>query len=289
MTLASSILRHREENGRTYHKFRSGENDYWGPNDEQQNAQLDLGHHMLTLLLDGKLYLAPIDKHCHRAIDLGCGTGIWTLDFADEHPSAEVLGVDLSPIQPLWVAPNCKFIIDDVTSEWSYPTDYFDFVHIRCLYGSISDWPALYRQIYSHIKPSGFLEQLEMSIEFTSDDGTVGSDHIMAEWSRIFIEAGNKMGKTMKIANQAAALIRDAGFTDVREEWYKVPVGPWPKDKKLKEVGQCNYHYCNEGFEGWAMYLLTKIMGWSIPEVQILVAKMKSALKDRNTHGYYRV
>ncbi|KIX02773.1 uncharacterized protein Z518_08715 [Rhinocladiella mackenziei CBS 650.93] len=288
-TLASTILRHREENGRTYHKFRSGENDYWGPNDERQNAQLDLGHHMLTRLLDNKLHLAPIGEQCHRVIDLGCGTGIWTLDFADAHPSAEVLGVDLSPIQPAWVSPNCRFLVDDCTSEWPYPTDYFDFVHIRCLYGSVSDWPALYRQIYNHTKPAGFIEQMEMSIEFTSDDGTIDDDHIMAEWSRIFIEAGDKMGKTMKIADQAAALIREAGFTDVMEKWYKVPVGSWPKDEKLKEIGLYNYRYCCEGFEGWAMYLLTRVMNWSAPEVQILVSKMKSALNNRKTHGYYRV
>jgi hypothetical protein len=26
--------------------------------------------------------------------------------------------------------------------------DYFDYVHIRALFGSISDWPALYKQAY---------------------------------------------------------------------------------------------------------------------------------------------
>ena len=76
---------------------------------------------MLTLLLDNKLYLAPIDEKCRNVIDLGCGTGIWSMDFADAHPSADVLGVDLSPIQPAWVPPNCRFIVDDCTIEWTHP------------------------------------------------------------------------------------------------------------------------------------------------------------------------
>ncbi|KAK4619027.1 uncharacterized protein CLAFUR5_10969 [Fulvia fulva] len=59
--MSSTTSEHRRENGRTYHRYRGGENDYWGPNDEQQNDQLDMGHHMLTILLDNKLYLAPID------------------------------------------------------------------------------------------------------------------------------------------------------------------------------------------------------------------------------------
>lgn len=29
-------------------------------------------------------------------------------DFADEHPQAEVIGTDISPIQPSWVPPNVK-------------------------------------------------------------------------------------------------------------------------------------------------------------------------------------
>jgi trans-aconitate methyltransferase len=113
---------------------------------------------MLTLLLGGKLYIAPIDaEKCQNVIDLGCGTGIWSMDFADAHPTANVVGVDLSPIQPHWVPPNCSFVVDDVTVEWTYRRDFFDFVQIRCLYGSISDWPALYRSIFAHTKPGGWM------------------------------------------------------------------------------------------------------------------------------------
>jgi hypothetical protein len=130
---------------------------------------------------------------------------------------------------------------------------------------------------------------MEMSIEFKSDDNTVPYEHVMAEWSRIFITAGEWMGKTMKIANDAARLVKQAGFVDVEEKWYKLPVGRWPKDPKLRELGFWNYHYCSQGFEGWAMYLLTRVMGWSVEEVQVLVARMNEALNDRKVHGYYQV
>ena len=33
----------------------------------------------------------------------------WAIEFAEEHPSALVLGVDLSPIQPPHVPVNCSF------------------------------------------------------------------------------------------------------------------------------------------------------------------------------------
>jgi hypothetical protein len=77
-------------------------------------------------------------------------------DFADEFPSAEVIGTDLSPIQPSFVAPNCKFEVDDACVEWTYAPDSFDFVHVRALYGSVADWPAFYTEAfkYAHSKSS---------------------------------------------------------------------------------------------------------------------------------------
>ena len=254
-----------------------------------QNDQLDIGHHMLTLLLDNKLYLAPIDEQCQRVIDVGCGTGLWTMDFADAHPAASVVGVDLSPIQPNYVPPNCVFEIDDCEEDWTYEENSFDFVHIRCLFGAIRDWPILYHEVYTHPTPGGWIQQLEMSIEFKSDNSTVNDDHIMAQWSKTFIEAGERVGKSFYTADNAAKLIREAGFTEVQEQWYKVPVGPWMEDKKMKEIGYWNLLYCLQGCEGWALYLLTKIMGWELLEVQVFIAKMKRAIKDRKNHAYYRM
>ena len=71
-----------------------------------------------------------------------------TLIAADKYPSAIVQGIDLSPIQPLWVSPNAKFIIDDVEDVWTYPPDYFDLVHLRVLVAHIKDLPKLFRQSY---------------------------------------------------------------------------------------------------------------------------------------------
>lgn len=47
---------------------------------------------MYYLTLGGKLYVAPIPKEqkLHRVLDLGTGTGIWAMDFADEYPESQV-------------------------------------------------------------------------------------------------------------------------------------------------------------------------------------------------------
>lgn len=35
-----------------------------------------------------------------------------------QYPSAEILGNDISPIQPSLVPPNVKFEVDDIEQEW---------------------------------------------------------------------------------------------------------------------------------------------------------------------------
>ena len=41
-------------------------------------------------------------------------------DFADEFPDAEVIGTDISPIQPTWIPPNLKLYVQHSTVA-TYP------------------------------------------------------------------------------------------------------------------------------------------------------------------------
>ncbi|KAF1985482.1 S-adenosyl-L-methionine-dependent methyltransferase [Aulographum hederae CBS 113979] len=285
-SIASTIYRHRFENGRRYHKYQEG--SYWGPNDDLQNDQLDIAHHMLRVLLNGKLYLSPVQDP-QMVLDVGTGTGIWAIDFADEHPEAEVVGVDLSPIQPEFVPPNCKFEVDDINAPWTYPENYFDMVHVRCMFGSIDDWPNFYREVFDHLKPGGWIETLEMDIQFKADDGTCPPDHIQTIWSKTFIEAGELRGKTFRNAFQAKQWITDAGFEEVVQHRWKLPSGPWSSDPKLKELGNWNFLHCYQGAEGWGLFLLTNVLKWSLDEARVFIAKFRNSLKEKKTHSYFEV
>lgn len=70
------------------------------PNDEDEKERLDIMHEMFLTMMDRELFLAPLSDSPRRVLDLGAGSGIWALDFADQFPSAEVTGNDLSRIQP---------------------------------------------------------------------------------------------------------------------------------------------------------------------------------------------
>jgi hypothetical protein len=66
----------------------------------------------------------------------------------DEYPSAQVLGIDLSPIQPIWVPPNVKFMVDDAESSWMEKENFYDLVHGRHITPAIKDFPALIEKAF---------------------------------------------------------------------------------------------------------------------------------------------
>ena len=106
-SLVSEATNFQYENGRRYHSYREGQ--YVLPNDEGEQDRQDLLHHVRNLTLGGALFRAPLRSSLQRVLDVGTGTGIWAVDFADQFPSASVIGTDLSPIQPSWVPPNLQF------------------------------------------------------------------------------------------------------------------------------------------------------------------------------------
>ncbi|KAE9378794.1 S-adenosyl-L-methionine-dependent methyltransferase [Stipitochalara longipes BDJ] len=286
-SIESSVTQYRIEHGRRYHGYKDGA--YWQPNDDRQNETLDIAHMKFFHALGGKLLLAPVEKTIERVLDIGTGTGIWAMDFADEFSNAHVIGTDLSPIQPNLVPPNCSFEIDDCQDEWTYPVEHFDLIHIRSLFGSIEDWPALYKQAYKHLKPGGYIEQVEISIDIRSDDGTVTPGSPLRTFTELFEQAGEMTGYTFCIAEKMESMIAAAGFENLVQKIIKTPIGGWAKDQELRELGRWALLGFDIGLEGYAMATLTRHMGWSQNEVHVLLAQIRQAAKDPKIHCYHDI
>jgi SAM-dependent methyltransferase len=267
-SLKSLITRYREENGRTYHSY--GSTEHWGPNDSDAQDQQDLTHHLWTLSLKGKLYLAPV-KNPQRIFDLGTGTGIWVIEVADEHPEAVVEGIDLSPIQPTWIPPNARFEILDYNSDW-VDGEKYDLIHARELLGTVPDWVEMYRNVYrywntsfvlkqldsiadSHgghgrsLKPGGWFDQAEPSPFPTSDHVKLEDDHAYPQWAKAMRAAGEKAGLSFDVGPYIKSRLEQVGFINVHE--YRMPwtIGGWSKDKHQREVGQ--WYVCSDAISAF--------------------------------------
>lgn len=172
--------------------------------------------------------------------------------MGDEYPNCEVIGTDLSPIQPSWCPPNVKFEIDDMEQQWTWPPNTFDFIHIRYMVGGVSDWFKLFKQAFTALKPGGYIESFEVEADYRSDDGTLKPDSAMIMWRDLFAEGGKKLGHpfTMISDDIQRKGMEEAGFVDLTVKDIKVPMGPWPADPKLKEIGQWAQYTLEQDLEG---------------------------------------
>ncbi|KAI5925680.1 S-adenosyl-L-methionine-dependent methyltransferase [Camillea tinctor] len=288
-SLSASILEYRTVHGRTFHSER-GNAQSWNPNDAQHDESMDILHHVSTLMQDGKIHMAEIDdKKVQKVLDVGCGTGIWAIDFADLYPNIEVIGVDISPQQPQWIPPNLKFEIDDVTQEWTYEPESFDYIHMRWLVGSIPDWEFLFKEVYKALKPGAIFETKESSALITSDDGTVTPESALGQWGRVFGEAGSKFGRTFRVVEEdiQRKALEAAGFVDLKTYDLRTPIGSWPANAKEKEIGQYAQLALEQDIEGFVVYMWTTVMGWSPDEIHVYAAHLRRELRSRKSHAYY--
>lgn len=290
-SLAESIFDYRKIHGRTFQNSKTTE--YWGPNDDRQNNGLDIAHHLVTMLMGDRLFEAPIGDSPSKVLDVGTGTGIWAIDMADTYPSAEVIGTDISPIQPAWVPPNCIFHIDDAQLQWTYRPATFDFVHIRALYGSIGDWGRLYSQVYRALVPGGWLEHFEYNITIYSDIPGIRDDpdHIFKRWARAIFDATDHLGKSCRIGldGNMRDHATEAGFVNVVDKKYQVPIGSWSSDPRMRTIGMYNLAFLEESVDGFAVFLLGEVLGWSYAVVQTFVMEFRNAFRNSKTRPYYNV
>lgn len=144
--------------------------------------------------------------------------------MAEAYPEAEIIGFDLSPIQPAWAPPNCLFFIDDAESDWTFsPNEKFDYIHLRNMAGGLGDWRKLLKQAYQHLTPGGWFEAQEYEVAISSDDGTHEQATATANWQQLLEQASTKFGKP--INNFSARLpgwMEHAGFMNVTNDVYKV-------------------------------------------------------------------
>ncbi|POS69266.1 methyltransferase [Diaporthe helianthi] len=279
-SLRSSILRSIEENGRKYHGYKDGK--YLLPDDEVMLPVynfLFFQYDLCLLTFDHILSFAPFTK-LNRVLDVGCGVGYWALDFAEMHPEAEVIGVDLSP------PPNVQFEIDDLEEAWnfSYP---FDYIHSLMMTGAFRDWPNFYRQAFENLNTNGWVEIQDIHFPLYCDDDTMRQDGSVKRWSDLMVEAGEKSGFDLCACGRAGDMMHEAGFVDIVRIPYKWPINEWPREPKWKEVGRRTAINFREGMSAIMMALFTRFMGWTKQEVEEFSAQVDKEWQDTRVHAYF--
>jgi len=284
----ASIYDYRFEHGRRYHAYKSGENDYFMPNDQPEQFRMDMQHRCMYLASGSKLFHAPLESPV-RVLDVGTGTGIWAIELAEMHPHTEIIGVDLSPIQPNWAPTNVKFEISDVEDEWTWPEDNFDLIYSKVmLVGGIKDFTKYFEQAFRHCAPDGYFECLEMTTSISSDHYKIPEDNAIFRWTTLLKQGIKSMGSTLDIDfDQITQLMRKVGFVDVTVKPFKVPIGTWPADPTLKQAGSVQLVAMLEGLEGLSLAVFTRCLGWSVEDTNKLIEQTRQEFRSKKACYYW--
>ncbi|KAM0353159.1 hypothetical protein ACHAO7_000080 [Fusarium culmorum] len=283
-SLRSSIREYHVINGRGYHR----DEKYYLPSDEHESERLDLQNHQLLLTFSGKRYFAPNAETAKRVLDIGTGTGIWAVEFADEHPHAEVFGIDIAAIQPAFVPPNCTFEIDDAEKQWTW-TKPFDYIFVRLMSGSISDWDKFTRQCFANLDPGGWLEVIDPAFPAKSDDGTLKPDSPLHKWDELTVKGAEALGRPFSEAVNHETRLKEQGFINVTRKAFKWPTNTWPKDPKYKEIGLWTLANIERNLESISSFLLGQGLNMSQEEILVFISQVRAEMRNTKVHAYWEV
>lgn len=167
-------------------------------------------------------FFAPVEKNVHNVLDLGTGTEIWAVEFANQYPEVNVSGTDLSPIQPSLVPPNCKFIVDDFEDDWVYQQK-FDFIHGRMLVGDMKSLKSLFRKAYDNLNPGGWFEMQDACLPI-SNDATISPESAYQRWLDLQAEAlGKALGRDWNCAREYKDWMAKVRFKNVEQKHTRWP------------------------------------------------------------------
>ena len=175
--------------------------------------------------------------------------------------------------------------------------------------GSIRDWPRFFEQSLryvrmdcllhsslierhwfqrSHCKPGGWIECQELDVDARTDDNSFPEDCQIKKWCENQEEAAQKAGVTVRISGDLLKKqMEDAGFVNVVSREFKIPIGVWPANQKLREAGAFQLMAMLEGIQGLTLAFWTRFLGWSAENVEIALAKVRTEFKSKKIHSYW--
>ncbi|ETS73815.1 hypothetical protein PFICI_14761 [Pestalotiopsis fici W106-1] len=269
-----------DEDGRTYQAYMPGE--YNLPNDGEEQDRQDFQHALYEIILDGRLALAPIESP-HYALEIGTGTGIWAIDFAEQHPTCHVVGTDLSLIQAAPRTSNCQFFLENSeTQDWLFPFR-LDYVHLRSMGPCFTDIRTVFHKAYNHMSAGGWIEVQDGIWEIFSTDGSHRGS-AMERWLDLIKVGALSQGRDMSKVRRAKEYLLEAGFTNICDIQIPAPTSPWAKDKRLKRIG---YYNGTAMLSALAPY--RKMLGFAglePSEIEDLVSNVSKELHDIRKHWY---
>lgn len=138
----------------------------------------------------------------------------------------------------------------------------------------------------SHLKPGAWYEMQEIHHFPQCHDGSMPADHPVSKYWNLISQGLSALGINFNMTTDLGDKMRDAGFANVTERIFHVPIGMWPKNKVLKMVGLYWRTILMDGLQAIAMGPLTRGLKWTPDQVEVFLVEVRRAYMEAWVHSH---
>lgn len=149
--------------------------------------------------------------------------------MADDYTDCEVSGIDLSPVQTVFVPPNCTFYVGNVLEGLFFHEDKFDLIQSRAIMAGIpaDGWVSYLQEVKRMLKPGGWVQLVEIDPFLKCDDGSLPEDSAMKFYTSVISEVVERKNGCLcaGLGLKQPEFLKEAGFINIKENHKRAPTG----------------------------------------------------------------
>ncbi|KAL9121437.1 MAG: hypothetical protein Q9187_002007 [Circinaria calcarea] len=263
----------------TRHTYHVADGQYQLPNDSVELARLEDQAASLVELMQNNVIHARATSPSY-IIDIGCGTGTVTCYLGARFPSAQVYGVDLSPVRACAPIPsNVSFIQGDfrrlLEHDARFSPGSIDYIFHRLLVLGMTDWAGYISDVASLLRPGGWAEMQDYVIKVYRNGRECSTEW---GWLNALNEVAGRKGIDLSCGSNIAKHMEQIGLVDITVREFWVPFGAWAADAhpETKKIGE---HAARE-YGLLYYYAIPKILEGMGYEEKVIKKFQESSLED---------
>ncbi|RCI01832.1 hypothetical protein CU098_004826, partial [Rhizopus stolonifer] len=255
-------------------------------NTEHELDRMVSQHYILRTAFNAD-FSAPISSFDKKTVlDIGCGTGTWTMEMATRFPTATFIGLDKQVNFPQNIKPkNChfkQFCIDTNYVRLPFEDASVDYIFQRDLNWNLTkhNWVPLVEEYYRILKPGGWLEIVEADIETQSS--SFYEDSLINK----LIYSFYARQQDPFISKRLSSLMAEAGFRRIQSDFQSIPLGWGYQKLSVNQQNTKKTIRCSEfarAASSHRLELLKSLQSWFMREHNISQSKYEAYLEQLPT------
>jgi len=134
------------------------------------------------------------------------------------------------------------------------------------------------------------MESQEFDLVTLSDDNTLPQNSAIEQWCSLLASGALSGGIQLRLKpTELETAMKEAGFVDVTVHEFKLPIGLWPVEPRLREAGKFGLGSVLAGLNGISLAIFTRFLKWDVEEMEVLLERVRNEWKLRAVHSYWPV